>query len=126
MTLSLDVTMRLNLQVMMDAIERQGRREDWAICALQKRIELTDAERAAIGYKEFQDQNGRTIGATWNPPNGNAPELFQIELDEADTKRIVRAVENYRMIASRDRHWWNPLIAQLPPIENEAAKVATP
>ena len=126
MTLTLDYTQRLNIVAMLDALERQGRREDWSICDLQKRIDLSDPERDAIGYKQFKDGSGRVYAVGWNPPNGNGngPGPFEIELNDADAQRLIRAVENHRMVPMRDRSWWEPLVAQLPPLEE--AKAATP
>ena len=123
MTLTLTYTQRLNVVSMLDAMERQGRREDWSICDLQKRIDLNDAERDAIGYQTLFTPDGRPYAAQWNPPNGNSPQPMQIELNDADAKRVIRAVDTFRMVPVRDRTWWDSLVSQLP--APEEAKAAT-
>jgi hypothetical protein len=122
MTLTLDYTQRLNLVAMLDACEAQGRREAWAVCALQSRIDLNDQERDAIGYRRMKTPDGRDY-AQWAGANGNAPLPLTVELDEPDTRRICRAVDNYRVIWVRDRAWYEPLVAQLPPPEDLNAAV---
>lgn len=111
MTLTLNHSQRLNLVAMLDALECQGRRETWAVCDLQKQIDLSDEERDAIGWRKAKTPDGREY-IVWNQ-NGNL-DARQYELNGEDTERIVRAVDNYRVVLVRDRSWWEPLVAQLP------------
>lgn len=113
-TLSLDYNQRLNIIAMLDALEVQGRREGFAICALQERIDLTDEERTAIGWRKNALSDGREY-ITWHAANGSAAQNY--ELTETDIARIIRAVDNYRVVMGRDGLWWKPLVAQLPALE---------
>ena len=123
MTLNLDATQRINLVAMLDGIEAQGRREAWALCALQSRIELNDTEKDAIGFRRMKTPDGREY-AMWNNLNGDST-IFTIDLQDEDIKRICRAVDQYRVVLARDRGWWAPLVDQLPqPEEAKAAGAA--
>lgn len=111
MTITLDHNMRLNLVAMLDALEVQGRREAWAVCDLQKQIDLSDGERDAIGWRKARAADGREY-VVWNSTNGLQPRAY--EFNDGDTGRICRAIDQYRVVLGRDRSWWEPLASQLP------------
>ena len=109
-TLILDHTQRLQLVAMLDRVECQGRREAWAVCALQEKLDLTDEERDGIGYRKQQAPDGREM-VFWNK-NGHLPREYNLSEDEI--KWLCNAVDKYRVVLIRDREWWVPLTAQLP------------
>lgn len=120
MTLTLDHNQRLNLVAMLEALECQGRREAFAVCDLQKQIDLSDDERNAIGWRKSRAPDGREF-ILWNSQqNGVAPRAY--ELSEADTARVCRAFDQYHVVLGRDRSWWEPLAAQLPQPEESNGK----
>ena len=111
-TLTLDPTQRLNVIAALDRLECQGRREAWAICALQKKFDLDDEERTIIGWRKMIDPDTKREFAMWS----NAPALppREYEVEDDDMVRIGKALDNYGVILARDRQWWEPLAAQLP------------
>jgi hypothetical protein len=111
MQLTLDGTQRINLFSMLDAVEAQGRREAWAICALQSKLELNDEEKQAIEFRKVKGADGREF-MLWK--NNGHIEPREYELSDDDVGRVCRAVDNYRVVMGRDRAWWEPLVAQLP------------
>lgn len=113
--LNLDHNMRLNLTAILDGLECAGRREAYAVCRLQERIDLNDKERETVGLKKMQTPDGRDY-MMWQP-KADVP-VKPYDLPEADVERICRALDNYRVVLGRDRMWWEPLMAQLPsPVE---------
>lgn len=125
MELSLDHAQRLNVIAMLDRLECQGRREAWAVCALQHKLDLSDEERAAIGYRKMRTEDGREF-VLW--ANGPGLPAKSYELEEADLKRIADAMDKYPVVLARDRAWWEPLNEQMPlPLEvNGNAAVTQP
>lgn len=115
-TLTLDPTQRLNIIAGLDRIESVGRREAWAICSLQKMLDLNDDERAMIGWRKLQDDKGREY-AMWSS-NGDATPRYY-DLEDEDVQRICKAMDKYPVILARDRQWWEPLAAQLTPFGDE-------
>lgn len=111
-TLQLDISQRVNLIAILDGVEATGRREAWAVCKLQDQLQITDEEKEHIGWKSLPQPDGR-VYATWRMDNG-ARDLKPFEFADEDMKRVCRAVDQFRMIPSRDRVWWEPLVAQLP------------
>jgi len=111
MTLSLDYNQRLNLVAMLDALENVGRREAWAVCALQEKLDLNDQERLAIGWKKIKTDDGREY-ILWD--RNTSLESHEYDLPEEDIRRICNAVDKYPVVLGRDKHWWSPLAAQLP------------
>jgi hypothetical protein len=109
--LSLNVPQRVNIVAMLDAVECHGRREAWATCRLQEQFSLSDAEKQAIGWRTVV-QDGREY-ATWNNA-ASATESRNYELSDDDMQRLVRAIDQFRMVPGRDRLWYEPLVAQLP------------
>lgn len=110
MILNLDHSQRLHLITALDGMEAVGRREGYAVCRLQEKLELTDQEREAIGWKRVTVDGGREV-ALWNN-NGSTPQEY--DFPEDDIKRICNAIDKYPVIMGRDKHWWVPLTAQLP------------
>lgn len=110
MNLSLDHNMRLNLIAMLDAVECQGRRDGFAVCRLQEKLDLTDQERETVGFQKMKGQDGREY-ALWNR-NGLAAREY--DLAEDDVKRLAAAMDKYPVVLGRDKHWWLPLTEQLP------------
>src|SRR5215831_6021068 len=111
MTLNLDANQRLNLVAILDALECQGRREAFAVCRLQEKIDLSDQEREAIGWRKQRAPDGREF-VMWNM-NG-AISTGEFDLSDDDITRICNAVDKYPVVLGRDKHWWLPLTAQLP------------
>ena len=121
MTLNLDYSQRLNLVAMLDGIENVGRREAWAVCALQSKLDLSDQEREAVGWRKFRSSDGREYVLGNN--NGSA-QAHEYDLAEDDIKRICHAIDKYPVVLGRDKHWWLPLTAQLPkPAETNGDKL---
>ena len=110
-TLVLEPTQRLNIIAGLDRLECQGRREGWAVCALQKCLDLTDEERAIIGWRKQRTDDGREY-AMWS--NGSALPPRSYDLEDQDIQRICKAMDVYPVVLVRDRAWWEPLTAQLP------------
>ena len=120
MTLNLDQQQRLNLIAMLDALECGGRREAFAVCRLQEKIDLSEAERDSIGWRKMRAQDGREF-VLWN--NNGSIQPKEYDLAQEDVNRICRAVDQYRVVLGRDRVWWEPLTALLtPPVEGDADK----
>jgi len=121
MNLTLDHNQRLNLVAMLDNIENVGRREAWAVCALQERLDLNDEERTIIGWRKFKREDGLEY-VLYNR-NGEV-EPREYELPEDDIRRICHAVDRYPVVLGRDKSWWVPLTAQLPkPAESNGDKL---
>lgn len=111
MTLTLDHSQRLNIIAMLDRLECQGRREVWAVCALQSKLDLSDEERTAIGYRKESTPDGGQF-VCWS--NNGSIQAKPYELDDGDVKRISKAMDQYPVVLGRDKQWWEPLSAQLP------------
>lgn len=123
MVLTLDHTQRLNIIAMLDRLECQGRRETWAVCALQAKLDLNDEERERIGYRKMKAPDGREF-VLWANDNGIAVKNY--DLEDAEVKRISQAMDKYPVILARDRMWWEPLNAQLPePVESNGNAAVT-
>lgn len=113
-TLRLDVPQRLNIVAMLDGVECPGgRREVFAICRLQERIDLSDDEKAAVGWRRLLAPDGRTY-VTWNLATNGSHKLTEYELSDDDAERLCRAVDRFNVVLGRDRGWYEPLVAQLP------------
>ena len=111
MILTLDHNQRLNLVAMLDLLENFGRRETWAVCALQERLDLNDHERESVGWHRTRADNGREF-VIWNREATIDPRDF--DFTEDDVKRICNAIDKYPVVLGRDKHWWVPLTSQLP------------
>src|SRR5215467_11891984 len=111
MTLELDVNQRLNLVHILDALECTGRRETYAICKLQEWIDLSDDEKRSIDYKRERAPDGREY-AMWGANGHIKPTRY--DFSEEDSRRILAALDNHRVILARDRSWWEPLVSQIP------------
>lgn len=119
-TLQLDIPQRVNLVVMLDALECPGRREVFAICRLQEKLQLSDEEREAVGYQKIM-QDGREYVLWQQNEICRAPKPFEVADD--DMARLCRAVDQFRMVPARDRAWYDPLVKQLPePSEQQQAQ----
>lgn len=111
MVLSLDASQRLNLVAILDGLECPGRREGFAVCRLQEKLDLTDQEREAIGWRKLKSPDGREY-VMWNS-NGTF-DRREYDLAEDDVQRICRAMDKFPVVLGRDKSWWLPLTAQLP------------
>lgn len=119
MILSLDHSQRLHLISALDALENVGRREGFAVCRLQEKLELNDAEREAVGWRKVL-VDGRGEMTTWNYASVSPREY---ELSEDDVRRLCNAIDRYPVVLGRDKAWWVPLTAQLPkPVESNGGK----
>ena len=119
MTLSLDQNQRLQLIAIFDGLECTGRRETWAVCALQSKLELSDEERQEINLRALSGSDRRTY-LVWD--NNGAIRVREFEFAADDVGRICRALDGYRVVLGRDRAWWEPLTAQLPEPEANGNK----
>ena len=120
MVLNLDHNQRLNVIAILDGLECAGRREAFAVCRLQEKLELSDQERETIGWRRMKAPDGREY-VLWS--NNGSIEAREYDLAEEDINRICRAMDNYRVVLGRDTHWWTPLTAQLPePVEANGDK----
>ena len=118
MILTLDHNQRLNLVAMLDNLENFGRRETWAVCALQEKLDLNDHEREVVGWRRMRAENGREY-VVWNREVEAEPKDF--ELTDDDVKRICGAIDKYPVVLGRDKHWWIPLTTQLLGMEQPEA-----
>lgn len=101
-----------------------GRREVFAVCRLQERIDLDDDERKAVGWRKAMSPDGRQY-VTWNLATNGAHTLKEIELGDDDVTRLCRAVDGFNVVLGRDRGWYEPLVAQLPQLaEANGARAA--
>ena len=110
MILNLDHHQRLHVISALDLLENIGRREGFAVCRLQEKLDLTDQEREVVGLRKLKAENGR-VYTLWNN-NGQA--ALEYDLSEDDVQRITNAIDKYPMVLARDRQWWLSLTAQLP------------
>ena len=111
MNLTLDHVQRLNLIVILDALECQGRREAFAVCRLQESLDLSDGERTQISWRKHKAPDGREY-ALWNAQQSLPVRDYEIADD--DIKRICKALDAFPVILARDKAWFKPLTAQLP------------
>jgi hypothetical protein len=121
MNLILDHNQRLNIIAALDRLECAGRREAWAVCALQQKLDLNEEERSIIGWRKQRTPDGREF-VLWS--NGPALDPRYYDLDDQEIERITKALDKYPVILARDKTWWEPLIAQLPEPELSAAPTA--
>src|SRR5215471_6697317 len=119
MTLKLNYTQRLNMIAVLDSMEVQGRREIHAICKLQDEIDLSDEEKKSISYEKHRTPNGQEY-ATWALNSDGYVKEFK--LSDADSSRITRAIDSYRVALARDKSWWMPLISQMPVEEENVSR----
>lgn len=96
---------------MLDLLENYGRRETWAVCALQERLDLNDEERQSIGWRKTRADDGREF-VIWN--RLSVIDAREYDLSDDDVRRICAAIDKYPVVLGRDKHWWVPLTAQLP------------
>ena len=107
-TLRLDVSQRLNIVAMLDGVECPGgRREVFAVCRLQERIDLNDDEKKSVGWRRLMVPDGRMY-VTWNLATNGAHALMEIELSDDDMDRLaqVRPGQHVRLHWSRPRQPW--------------------
>jgi hypothetical protein len=119
MNLNLDHTQRLNLVAILDGLECQGRREAFAVCRLQEKLELNDEERTHIGWRKQKDERGREF-VLWNA-QAQLPSI-DYEFPDDDVQRICRALDKYPVVLARDKNWYLPLTMQLPEKEEQKAE----
>lgn len=111
MTLSLDHRQRLNLIFVLGTYDVKGR-ELHAVWHLQDSLDLDQAEKQMIGFREQTLANGQTI-QLWDDTKTVPVRSF--DFTEADLNRVRQAMDEFpQMRASRDRVWAEPIYAQLP------------
>jgi hypothetical protein len=118
MILSLSHVARLNLISLFDGLECKGRREAWLVCALQERLELSDEEREAIGWRKQRTEDGREY-VLWNAQQ-SLP-VRDYEMSEDEVARICGALDKAPVVLARDKSWFRPLMEQLPEPKEEPA-----
>lgn len=110
MKLTLDYTQRLNIHALMGAqrVNVDDLRMFWR---LQDRINLSDEERQAIGYR-IEQVNGNAQ-PTWNL-NAQLPAV-EYDFPQAEFDRIAKMVKEWQpgYLPSMDRRWLEPLLDQL-------------
>lgn len=116
MTLSLDHQARINLAALVGSVECKTLSETKAAWALMDKFELSDQEKSAIAF-EWRHVEGNDI-PTWDPTK-RLPRV-DIELNDSESARIMRALETARVIPGPMRRWLEPVLAQMP--ANGAAK----
>lgn len=110
MNLMLDHQQRLNLHGLMGA-QRVNVSEMRVFWKLQDRIDLSDEERAAVGYRIEVINGSEAIG--WDRTKRLEPKGF--EFSDAEIARVRKIVEEWpHFMTSTDRAWVEPLLAQLP------------
>lgn len=114
MNLKLDQNQRLQLVAILDNVEAVGRREGYAVCKLQEKIDLDDDERREIDWRKLKNAEGREFAA-WS--NNGKIHALDYDLADEDVRRISTALDKFPVVLSRDRHWWEPLVAQLPDVQ---------
>jgi hypothetical protein len=120
MNLMLDHQQRLNLHGLMGA-QRVSLDEMRMFWKMQDRIDLSDEEKIAVGYRtELLNGQERVI---WDVTK--KLEAKGYEFSDAEITRIRKVVEEWPyFMTSTDRAWVEPLLAQLPPgSENGHPKV---
>lgn len=120
MKLTLDYTQRLNLHALMGA-QRAALDDLRTFWRLQDLIDLTPDERAAINYRTIQ-QNGQAM-VQWD--SGKSLPVKEYELADPEFQRVSKMVREWQpgFLIGADRHWIEPLMAQL---DGAAAKVNGP
>lgn len=110
MQLTLDHVQRLNLYALMG--QQRGSLADTRLFwRLLDRIELTPEEREKIGYT-LRDVNGM-MQPSWDANKRLDPVAF--EFSEEEYKRVERMIDEWQpgFVASFDRLWLEPLLAQI-------------
>src|SRR5262245_9169812 len=110
MILELDHQQRLNLHALMGT-QKVSVNEMRAFWKLQDRIDLSDAEREAIGYRVEMMQGNEV--PVWDRAKSLEPRSY--EFTEAEAARIRKVIEEWpHFITNADRKWLEPVLAQLP------------
>jgi hypothetical protein len=109
--LTLDHTQRLNLVVILDGLECQGRREAFAVCRLQEKLDLNEEERIQIDWRKQKSPDGRDY-VLWNAQK--VLPVREYDFPQDDVERICRALDKYPVVLARDKSWYLPLTMQLP------------
>jgi hypothetical protein len=109
-TLQLDHQQRLNLHGLLGS-QRASVNDMRALWKLQDRLDLSDEERAAIGYR-VEQINEQEV-PVWDRQRSLAPREF--DLTDAEAARIRKAIDEWPHFLTRtDRLWLEPILAQLP------------
>ena len=117
MKLTLDHSQRLNLHALIGA-QRASVDEMRLFWKVQDRIDLNDAERDKIGYREEQVNGMQQI--VWDVYKQLPPQEFEFSSDEF--KKISKTVKDWQpgYLIKADRRWLEPLLEQLDFSENGA------
>jgi len=127
MKLILDHTQRLNLHALIGA-QRGSLDETRLLWKLQDRIELTDAEKEAVGYRTQIVNGMQQVG--WDSAKGLPPKEY--EFTDEEYQKLNNVVRSWQpgYLASGDRQWLEPLLEQLEsgdePKSDSAPTVITP
>jgi len=110
MTLSLDHQQRLYLHALMGA-QRVPLGDLRVLWKLQDRIDLSDEEREAIGFK-IDSINGTEVPG-WDRTKTLEPREY--EFSEPEAMRVRKIIEEWPgFFAGGDRRWLQSVLAQLP------------
>jgi len=123
MRLRLDFTQRINIHALMGQ-QRCNVDDIRAYWRLQDQIQLTKEEEKAINYQVIPAQNGMPQQATWNL-NGHASSEYTFSAEDYD--RIRKVVKEWQpgFLATGDRLWLEPLLAQFDGNEEKEKKKAS-
>ena len=110
MKLTLDHTMRLNLHALMGA-QRGSVDEIRVWWRLQDQIDLTEEEKKEINYRV--GTVGEMQAPMWDVNKSIKARSF--EFSDEDYGKIAKVVKEWQpgFLASNDRRWLEPLLAQL-------------
>jgi hypothetical protein len=108
-TIKMPLEARINALAVLDA--QRGNVGQIRLCArIAEKIELSNGERAAIGYTTVPHPSGADIPA-WNRNASLADK--EIGLNPEEARRLKQALEECEMLRPRDLAWLEPLLAQL-------------
>lgn len=110
MTLSLDHQARVNLAALVGSQECKTLAEVKAAWVLMDKLDLSNREKVSIDY-QVKLLNGHEV-PTWNPER-SLPHV-EIELNDAESDRIMRILATARIVPGPMRRWLEPVLAQLP------------
>lgn len=110
MTLSLDHQARINLAALIGSVECRTLAETKAAWALMDKFELSEQEKAAIEF-EWRHVDGGDI-PTWN--ESKRIPWVNVELNETESARVMRALDGARVVPGPMRRWLEPVLAQIP------------
>ena len=109
--MQLNIEQRLNLVVLLGALECRNLADTRSVWKLMDKIELTDEEKLAIDYA-IHRMNG-SEAFTWN--NQKSSEPVDYDFSDGELKNLRRAIDSCpRWTPAQARRWLEPLLQQMP------------